>query len=215
MSNKLTFNLSPSLMFSRNWIDSYKFVDDEGFEVNTYRNGNRTVYTELSGMMQWMPAAKTSFTLNAFLAYVYQKNPSLQLRNSGWDNYISAQLSQELFWKIKGSLGVTWSIGHAPSGLYGYYTRTQPIFDIALRRSFLDDRLTVSLRCNDPTHSRMKYEDVNTQGEVLGHDIRRYHFRSISLNLSYRFGKSRTHVKRTATTIENNDQVGGSSGGGE
>jgi len=215
MSNKLTFNLSPSLMFSRNWIDSYNFVDDEGFEVNTYRNGNRMVYAELSGMMQWMPAAKTSFTLNAFLAYVYQKNPSLQLRNTGWGNYISAQLSQELFWKIKGSLGASWSIGHSPVGLYGYSTSTPPVFDITLRRSFLDDRLTVSLRCNDPTHCHIKYEDVNTKGDMLGHNIRQYRRRSIMLNLSYRFGKSRTSVKRTATTIENNDQVGGASGGGE
>jgi len=210
LSNKLTFNFMPSISVCRNWIDRYNFVDDEGFIVNTYSNDNRYVHSSLEGFMQWMPTAKTTLVLNGRATYIYRKSISMDMRRGGWGGFAYAQLTQELFWKIKGSIGLLWiGIGHYPDYLYGYFHGSRPEFDISLRRSFLDDRLSVSLRANDFTHRRICWETVYTQGDLLGHDYRYTHYRNISLNLSYRFGKSRTRVKRTATTIENNDQMGG------
>jgi len=210
LSNKFTFNLSPSVEITRNMIDMLTFVDDEGFQVYTYGNGNRRVNFDFNAFMQWMPTRKTTVMLNGSAGHTYLKNPSLNLRNSGWEGFIFAQLTQELFWKIRGNVSlVWWGIGHVPTGLYGYYHVDRPTLGFSLRRSFLDDRLTVSLRAEDITHSRLRFVVESTKGDILGYSNNWNLRRTFSLNLSFRFGKSQTNVKQTATTIENNDQIGG------
>ena len=59
----------------------------------------------------------------------------------------------------------------------------------------------------------MEWSNYTTQGDVLGSSTTRYHQARLSLNVTWRFGSLRARVKKTDTTIDNNDLVGGSSQG--
>ena len=81
-----------------------------------------------------------------------------------------------------------------------------------MQRSFLrEDRLTLRLSANMPFQRYQRNKTRTTQGDITGwgdntNNATGRHFR---LTLSYRFGKLKASVKKTETTIENNDVVGG------
>ena len=52
-------------------------------------------------------------------------------------------------------------------------------------------------------------ESVTNQGDYTGFRKNDYLGRRFQISLSYRFGKLKASVKKTETTIENNDVVGG------
>ena len=52
-------------------------------------------------------------------------------------------------------------------------------------------------------------ESVTNQGDYTGVRKNDYLGRRFQISLSYRFGKLKASVKKTETTIENNDVVGG------
>ena len=56
-------------------------------------------------------------------------------------------------------------------------------------------------------------ESVTNQGDYTGVRKNDYLGRRFQISFSYRFGKLKASVKKTETTIENNDVVGGISKG--
>ena len=60
----------------------------------------------------------------------------------------------------------------------------------------------------------MSSKSYTTQGDYTGNTVSHWVNRSIGINVSYRFGSLKARVKKTNTTIENDDLVGGSSKGG-
>ena len=92
------------------------------------------------------------------------------------------------------------------------YSRSWNRYAFTLQRSFLsDDRLTVRLLANSPFHKDQHYETRTTQGDIIGwgDDIMAPNGRYFKFSVSYRFGKLKASVKKTETTIENSDEVGG------
>ena len=85
-------------------------------------------------------------------------------------------------------------------------------YSFSLQRSFLsNDRLTVRLTANSLFHKRQHFETRTVQGDVLGWSdtINKQNGRWFRVSVSYRFGKLKTSVKKTETTINNDDEVGG------
>jgi hypothetical protein len=64
---------------------------------------------------------------------------------------------------------------------------------------------------HSPFHKNQHDETRTTQGDIIGwgDDIMVPHGRYFKLSVSYRFGKLKASVKKTETTIENSDEVGG------
>ena len=141
------------------------------------------------------------------------RSTALGLKNARWSTFFYAQITQQLPWKLTLTANAgQW--GGDISGLYGYMG-TAWFYGLSLQRSFLkEDRLTVRLSANRPFSSdKMEWSNYTTQGDVLGSSTTRYHQARLSLNVTWRFGSLRARVKKTDTTIDNNDLVGGSSQG--
>jgi hypothetical protein len=68
---------------------------------------------------------------------------------------------------------------------------------------------------NAPFHKDMHYYTHTTQGDIIGwgDNLNAQNGRFIRLSVSFRFGKLKASVKKTETTIENDDVVGGISKG--
>lgn len=80
----------------------------------------------------------------------------------------------------------------------------------SLQRSFLsEDRLTVRISANDLFRKYRHYTDCTTQGDILGYSDSANRASMINFSISYRFGKLKASVKKTETTIDNSDVVGG------
>ena len=77
-----------------------------------------------------------------------------------------------------------------------------------------DNRLTVALSATNLFDKYKRYTTRITQGDYTERNSTRYSSRFINLSISYRFGSLKASVKKTDTSIKNNDLVGGSSKGG-
>lgn len=213
IGRKFTFNISPSFSYSNSGIGMVQYYED-GKEVSTYGNVLRETWVGINGYFQWQIHEKSSLMFNGNIGREYQRASSLGLKNSGWNSFFFSQFTQQLPWKLRLTAHAgKW--GGGISGLYGK-TGTAWFYGFGLQRSFLrEDRLTVSVSAHRPFSSRyMRMSNKTIQGDYVGESISKFTNSGFRLNISYRFGSLNASVKKTNTTIDNNDLVGGSSAGG-
>lgn len=206
---KLTFNIVPSFSSSTNDFTEVKFTDDAGRDVTTYANAMVFRQFSVSGFLQWQLHAKTSLMFNGSISHNYLRSSSLGLKNKRWGTFFYAQLTQKLPWKLRlTASGGKW--GGEASDLYSHSGHMW-FHSLSLQRSFLkEDRLTVSLRAQNPFGGKyMTFSSYYTGGDYTGYNQFKSTHRMFMLNISYRFGSLKASVKKTATTIDNSDLVGG------
>ncbi len=210
---KLTYNISPSVIWSNNEIIGVQYLE-AGKTVSTYENAMKGCRIGMSAFAQWAVGAKTSLMFNGNVGYDINKSDMLGLENKRVSAFVYSQLTQVLPWQLRLGAGGGFWIGGA-QGLYGY-SNGSGFYNLSLQRSFLkEDRLTVQLKASNFLSSKfMSMKSYTTQGDYTGYTKGLWPGRSIGINVSYRFGSLKARVKKTNTTIENNDMVGGSSKGG-
>jgi len=211
VGDKLTFNLTPSVGFTRNLIGSVQFVEDNLIH-STYSNSNRYFMTGMSGFVQWAITPTTSFMLNGEMVYKRYHSPSLGLTGDGLTGNFYTQVSQRLPWRLRLTASCMWyMIGHDVDNVYGYTTFPAPTYSLSLQRSFLkDDRLSVRLTADHIFSRYQRMEGATERGEYLSNTKSKYDERMVEVAVSWRFGSTNTQVKKTATSITNDDLVGGS-----
>lgn len=209
---KFTFNVSPTFSFTNNQICSVQYVSG-GKIVSTYANEEKARRAGVGAYVQWQVFKSTSLSLNAQTSYDYDENSNRNLKAEGWSYSAFGQISQQLPWKLRvsggGGLfkGSPYLYGHSSGN--GYYY-------LSLQRSFLkEDRLTVRLSGSNPfSPLHRKYTSYVDRGDYVGLTKMRWVNRDFRLSVSYRFGSLNASVKKTNTTIENSDVVGGGNRGG-
>lgn len=214
IGSKLTFNVAPSVALSNNKIIGVQYLES-GKTVSTYANELNSCYVGLSGFAQWRIAMATSMMVNGNVGYDMNHSDRLSLDNDRWRAFVYGQVTQFLPWKLRVSVGGGYWNGGA-NGLYGY-SRGTGFYNLSLQRSFLkEDRLTVQLQAQNFLGDKFTtIKSFTTQGDFTGWNASKWIARSVGINVSYRFGSLKAKVKKTNTTIENNDMVGGNKGGGD
>jgi len=209
VGNRLTFNLTPSVTFTRNQIGTLRYAIDN-MVYRTYSNGNRYMHAGIGGFVQWAVTPTTTLVANGEVVYKRYHSPSLELTGDGVSGNIYAQLTQRLPWQLRASVTCVWfNIGHDRSSVYDYFEVTRPNIMLNLRRSFLKgNRLTISLRANNILYKNIVFRTVVDNGDYHSTTVSNRLSRYLSVTASWRFGKSSTRVKKTATTIENDDLIG-------
>lgn len=212
IGQKVTFNVSPGFDFSSNSITAVKFVDPvDGKEVSTYANTLRSRDLNLDAFVQWQMFAKTNLMFNGGFSYGWRRSDDLGIKNSGASGWFFTQLTQQLPWNLRLSA----NCGAWAGGASGLYNKDRGMFwhGISLQRSFLkEDRLTVTLAAQNPFGGKYGgYRTNYVNGDFTGFDRQQWVQRSFGIRVTYRFGSLRAQVKKTETTIDNNDLVGGSS----
>lgn len=210
ISPKLVFNIEPSHRFSNNQIGEVTSVVDNRM-VKTYGNVVSERTYSLNAFVQWMLSQKTSLMLNANYSSTGYSSDVLGIKLRRWDGFnVFTQFNQELPLKIKGTL----NLGCFGGGATSLYTRQGHFFFhmIGLQRSFLkDDRLTVKFDARNPfAHRMFTFTTYNVRGDYLGESRMSMSGRAFEISATWRFGSTTVNVKKAATTIENDDVVGGS-----
>lgn len=209
---KLTFNISPSYSWSNNQVLAVNYLED-GRMVSTYDNGLMGSTLGANAFLQWTMSSKTSVMLNGNVYYNQMESEQLNLKNDGVSAFVYAQLTQALPWQLRLSAGGGfWYSGL--TDLYGY-RKGSGFYNLSLQRSFLKEgRLTVQLQASNFLSGKFTtMKSFITQGDYTGHNVDSWPTRSFGIRVSYRFGSLKATVKKTNTTITNNDIVGGSNMG--
>lgn len=210
ISPKLVYNVVPSYTFSDDEIGEVHMVDNNRM-VTTYGNVVSSRSVAVNAFVQWMITQKTSLMLNGRYGMNHFKSDALGIDLRRWDGlFFYAQLSQDLPLKIK----ATANVGEFGGGAQSLYARQGHVWfhGIGLQRSFLkDDRLTVKIDAQNPFSHRMSsFKSYTVKGDYVGCNGFKYSMRKFQLSVTWRFGSTTVDVKKAATTIENDDVVGGS-----
>ena len=186
------------------YFDNGKHYAAQGALYSTYMNIGRTQRTALDLYLRWNMTNRISWTINSNVSYIDLADPARQLRNHGWDAYLSGNTSIQLPADIRFT------------GRLAYSTRSVMLqgennslitYNFGLTRSFLKDRrLTLSLTASDVfkswmTRSRTTY---GTNFYTQNHNqVKRQYY---GLTLMYRFGTLRqSGTKRASHGIHNDD----------
>ena len=207
MSPKVTFSFYPSYTFANNLITTLRFVND-GIVAYTYANDMKYRAFKISGYIQWHPFAGTNLNLNGNITNEKKSIPAPNLSLSAWGGEAFLSLQQQLPWKLTMNVDGGGKFGRNIDNVYGYGGRWY-YYSFSLTRSFLKDKLNVSVFTSMPftNHDHMKSSIV--QGDYIGYDNWEQKSRNFGIRLSWRFGKLKASVKKADKTIQNNDVVGG------
>lgn len=205
---KLTLNASAGYSFSNDQITEYVYVDND-MRYRTYGNIGKVRRGWLNVYAQWMPSQKTNVSFNGGINHYDYINDELKISNRRWAYYAFLQVSQQLPWKLRFSVYG----GRDGGGLWDLYSYNCPnyYYSFGLQRSFLkDDRLTVQLFAINPFSEKyQESKNITRYGDYTGWSITSYPQRMFQVAVSFRFGSLKASVKKTRTTITNDDVVGG------
>lgn len=208
-SQKFSVNFSATYSTSYNGLTFYSFIKD-GVEHSTSGNFLHSKQWSFDTYLNVNPWKSTAFTLNGNLKYSDLKSYRTSDHNYGFSGNFFAMLRQDLPWKLKFGLGVgaNWN----DISLQGQSSKFKYYF-LDLSRSFLEeDRLTVTLNGFNIFNPRQTLKNTTQTTMFRSSESYVIHGLSrISLGISWRFGKLRAVVKKTARSIENSDVKTGSS----
>ena len=210
VGQNLTLQVVPQFNFSNDQIGSVVYAKDD-MRYGTYGNVIKNRRFQIETYLQWKPFSKTTLVANLDYSHAIQKNTNLNMELTCNPLYYYVNVNQKLPWKLNISAYVFGQIGHAHENIYSY-SRSLHRCGFNLQRSFLsDDRLTVRLTVNAPFNKNLHYYTRTVQGDILGYEdtINSQNNRQFQISVSFRFGKLKSRVKKTETTIENDDVVGG------
>lgn len=207
-SQKFSVNFSATYSTSYNGLTFYSFMKD-GVEHSTSGNFLHSKQWSFDTYLNVNPWKSTAFTLNGNLKYSDLKSYRTNDHNYGFSGNFFAMLRQDLPWKLKFALGAgaTWG----DISLQGQGSEFKYYF-LNLSRSFLEeDRLTVTLNGFNIFNPRQTLKNTTQTTMFRSSESYVIHGLSrVSLGISWRFGKLRAVVKKTARSIENSDVKTGS-----
>ena len=210
----ITLQFYPQYKWINNALGDIVYADGD-VRYHTFDNILRQRRWQVESYVQWKPFDNTTLTANLnFTSNRYElREQQLEQRCNSLFCYLYA--AQKLPWKLQLSGYIFGQIGHSSQDVYTY-SKPWNRYAFTLQRSFLsEDRLTVGLLACAPFHKDMHYRTRTTQGDVLCREdfVNAQNGRYFKLSVSFRFGKLTSSVKKTDTTIQNDDLQGGISRG--
>ena len=193
--------------FTGNGIESYSFYDEDNLLNTTYGNIVASRNTGLSGFVMLNPGSKTRILLNGGVGYADLRSTQLGQQNSGWNYNILVGVQQTLPWDLRLSANVI-TMGRTVS-LQGWSTGMS-LGTLGLTKSFLDDRLSLSLSGVIPMAKDLKINmSSHTQGRGFTTDMSTsIPMGAVTFQISWSFGKQGNYsAKKARRTIENEAQL--------
>ena len=204
---KVMVNATLRHSYTGNGISSYSFYDENNLLNTTYGNIVQNRNTGLNAFLMWNPTNKTRIMLNGGVGYSDIRSQVLGQQNSGWDYRVMAGVQQTLPWDLRLSANVM-TMGRRIS-LQGYSTGMS-MGMLGLTKSFLDDRLSLSLNGMLPMGRDLKmHMDSYTKGTgFTSTSSNTIPAAAVTFQISWTFGKQGNYsTKRARRSIENEDQL--------
>lgn len=211
-SNGLMLNLTLRDTYCSNGISSYTFYDADGILNTTFGNilksntvgGN--VYANVN------IGTKTRIMLNASLDYSILDNPLLSQHNEGLNGMAMIGLQQTLPWDLRLSLNVMANTG---TKTVDGWTSGMSMAMGSLTKSFLDDRLSVSVSGTLPLAKdfKMVMESHSAGPDYMIDSYNVMPMSQASVSITWSFGnKKNVRMKKARTSIVNDDLMDRSTG---
>lgn len=214
IKQKFSLDLTAAYNFANNTIAQYTTALDDDLLYSNYGNIGKQRTFGLSAFLQWSITPKTSFLLNGEVAHEKYMIPDMGLENSRWGFNSFVRVTQQLPWKLRLEGMMFYGRGSLEN-VYSYNDNdAHSIFHgFSLQRSFLkEDRLTVRLHARNPFNSKTGWKTAYNRGDYTGYSNWTLSgSRMFAVEVSFRFGSVKASVKKTATSISNDDLQGGSS----
>ncbi len=210
--DKLTGEMSISYRQNNDMVASYSFIKD-GMYHTTYGNIGRDRYADLDGYLAYQITPTMDASIYGSLNYedVRSDKSVTPIRNHGWATYFNLNYGYTMPCKLRLD---AWGGGGTPDvNLQGRPTTGWYYYGISLSRSFLkDDALNISVTAQDFFQNKKKWAYNMDTPNMHEHSSSRYQSWSVGLSVSYRLGKLRSDVKRTAAQVGADDVTNGKSG---
>lgn len=214
---KKTFNINitPSYSFSNNSIEQVVSLKDNDVLHSTYENAGKIHRTGISFYGSVRPGKNFNLMVNGNLTYnSIESLLSSTTANEGWSWRVYSNFQYSLNKGLKISANGMYSSPRltlqGKSG--GYY-----FMSLSLQKNMLKDKFTASATLYSPFWKYLEYRSKSASDNFEEESVNRRLGRTVSINLSYRFGELKNGVKRVRRGINNDDVKpgeNGTSGGG-
>lgn len=192
---KITFTGSVYFRYITDMIQRVRTIDSLGVARVTWSNVDEAQFVGAESMIMYRPFKWWKMTISANFSQTYIRSTSGEsdLNNSGFS--WSSNMNQTF------TIGKTWS-----TQITGFYRapmvltqgRSQPMYsmDIALRKTFLADKLYLNFRVSDVFNTRQFGYEVNQPGIFVSNGLWKHQTRRFSLSIGYSFGNQDPDRKR-------------------
>ena len=188
-----------------NGISSYSFYDADRLLNTTYGNIVRTSTTGLNAFINWNASPNTRIFLNGGLNYVDLRSEVLGQQNSGLSYNAMLGVQQALPAGFSLSANVV-AMGRTYT-LQGWSTGMSMAM-VGLTKSFLDDRLGVSINYTLPLSGGkgMQMKSVTEGKDFRSVSVNTIPMENLNFSISWSFGKQgNARVKSARKSISNDD----------
>ena len=208
-SQKLNLNASLNYSVTNNSIQSFQFVED-GVNNSTYGNIGKSQSIGLNAYIRWAPVKELSVFINGNTDYIDIKSTQDEtLKNSGFSYRAFSGITYTFPYDLRLSVN---------GGYFGnrimLQTKMDPFYfmSFGISKSFLNKKLDVAIRGSNPFQKYMDHQSYTTGVNFSQESLFRRPARSISLNVTFRFGDLKSSIKKVQRGISNEDLK---TGGGE
>lgn len=209
---KFNLDLTATIGFTNDGTGSLQWTEDD-ILYSTYANLMHSRVYNLSAFFQWQLSRTTSWMLNGNFGHSEYKIET-ETENSKlgrWTGYFYTRVQQRLPWELTLSLGLNYFMGWCNSP-YSYMDSpaSNISYSLQLKRSFLKNKtLDVSISAADIGMPARKQNSYTLNNGTTGYAQNIMDNRAaVSIGISWRFGNLRAQVKKTASTIKNDDLQG-------
>ncbi|GHT79875.1 TonB-dependent receptor [Bacteroidia bacterium] len=207
---KLNMNINASYNTTNNGIIEFAEIRN-GRSYSTYRNIAESHAISTSGYANWTPVDKLRIFFNGGINYfILRANNGSGLRNSGFGGYGSG--GAQYTFPLDIMLSMNGNVWKQDPTLQTNSTSSYWFHSLSLSRDFLDKKLNVRLSVNSPFLKNLTYaqSELSTDYRIERESIQR--FRSVNIQVQWRFGEMKAQIKKTQRSIDNDDAMGGGGG---
>jgi len=183
---KVTLNGSLYYRYMTDMIQRVKTIEDNIISVISWGNLDEGHFAGLEAVVIYKPKKWWRIMVSTNLSQNYLKSDNVEQNNSGFS--YTAHLSQTF------SLKNNWSIQHtaffnSPRVLSQGKTAAMYSTDLAIKKSFLKKKLSLSLRASDIFNTRRFALEVNENQSFKAESEWKWESRRLFFSVSYKFGK--------------------------
>ncbi|WP_426493247.1 TonB-dependent receptor domain-containing protein [Hymenobacter sp. 102] len=205
-------NMSAYARRTGNAIESYRFVDADGVNNQTFRNIGRNATYGISLFGSVKPVPKWDVSGNVNVYYVSLKSASLGLNNSG----VMYNLNLNSGYKFEKGLSVQFFGGlNSPRVQLQGRQAAWTFYSMGLRKNLLKDKADLTLNADNFLSATRNLRSILDTDQFRQESNNYIYLRGVRLAFNYRFGKVTQQAPKRRRSIQNDDVKQGGDGNGQ